>query len=125
MDQQLLLFGQVLTHVLLFDTVTKRWKSERVVGTPPTINTFVALTVGSSILVYGGNDGGCKQLVWTLKRLSEASVWYWTQVPTLAIEPEAFALRTTALLGSNLYMRGLIPRPNPYHGTTRNCGTWT
>ena len=114
-NQQLVLFGRYLTHVFVFSPLTQQWKSESTVGTSPFVQQAVnnALMVNSTILVYAGTRGGCNQLVWTLKRSSEAGVWYWTQIPTQAIEPQKVITRTTAQLAGHLYMRGFAPGPNP------------
>ena len=113
-NQQLILFGRFLTHVIVFSPLIQHWKSESVVGTPPIVlkTIYHALMVDSTILIYAGTNGRCKQLVWTLKRSSEADAWYWTQISTPGIEPQD-VVRATAHLGNHLYISGFIPRPNP------------
>ena len=119
--QQFVLFGRVLTHVFVFTPATRKWKSEVVVGKPPPVTKYAASVINSTILIYAGNYGGCKQLVWTLKRSHDASVWYWTQIPIPAIEPQQVTLRASALLVtifiSEALLQGLTPTTNHSYGT--------
>ena len=111
-DGQLVLIGNALSRVLVFNPANQRWKAEAVVGTPPYVRGYLASVIqATTILAYGGTNGGCVQRVWTLRR---SGTWYWAQIPTSAVEPEDIMPRAvTALLGSRLYIQAHVPKPNP------------
>ena len=111
-NQELVLFGRHLNRVLTFNLLSGKWKLEKAFGTPP-VRQYYAFMVYSMIFIYGGTDsGGCRQRVWTLRRLSNDFVWLWTHMPQQAIEPHSVIMLSPVLLGSHVFMRSYESMPN-------------